>query len=165
MPSDPNDYALNFRDGTLTLRDGGGHSLVVPLEQGDVAITGLTPDMVEPTVYFSRGRRVAARKGQDVEPQISLSTLLNRVTSRDATKPAVLDFLRFRGVYASNVRTNGIAGDLKTVDAELALNTPDGVSYVVCHDVYFGHDINEGDPSTLSLSGPVWGGVDIDPPA
>jgi len=45
MPCTGNDYVTNFRDGTLYLIDGGGTSLTIPLEMGDVNISGLNGDM------------------------------------------------------------------------------------------------------------------------
>ena len=155
MACDGNDYVTNFRDGVLTLFDGAGHSLVVPLEMGDVAISGMNGDMTEHAQYFSRGRKVAVRKTQDLTPTIAFSAMLNRLSSAAALKPAVLDFLRFTGYYATNVRTDGICGDAKTVDCKLALTVPEGTDYIYLRDVIFAFDIGEGDPSSISMSGTV----------
>ena len=76
MACNGNDYVSNFRDGTLYLMDGGGNTLTVPLEMGDVAISGLSGDMTEVAVYRSRGRTVAVRKTNDLQPSIAFSAML-----------------------------------------------------------------------------------------
>ena len=113
MPCTGNDYVTNFRDGTLYLIDGGGTSLTIPLEMGDVNISGLNGDMSEVSVYRSRGKTVTVRKTNDLNPSISASAMLNRFSS--ATKDVIADFIRFTGKYASNVRTSGVCGDVKTL--------------------------------------------------
>lgn len=154
MACNGNDYVSNFRDGTLYLMDGGGNTLTVPLEMGDVAISGLSGDMTEVAVYRSRGRTVAVRKTNDLQPSIAFSAMLNRLSS--VTNNVIADFIRFSGKFASNTRTTGICGDAKTLDAKWQVSTPDGVEQIIVRDVVFTYDISEGDPSSISLSGTIY---------
>ena len=154
MACNSNDYVTNFRDGTLYLIDGAGTTLTIPLEMGDVSITGLNGDMSEVSVYRSRGRTVTVRKTNDLNPAIAASAMLNRFTS--ATKDVIADFIRFTGKYASNVRTNGVCGDTKTIDAKWVVETPDGDETIIVRDVLFNFDLSEGDPSSISLSGTIY---------
>lgn len=154
MACDGNDYVTNFRDGTLYLEDGAGHTLTVPLETGDIAISGLNGDMTERAVYMSRGRIKSVRKTNDIVPTIAFSAMLNRMSS--ATKDVIVDFLRFTGKYATNVRTTGVCGDIKTVNARWVVTTPDGDESITARDVAFGFDLAEGDPSSVSFSGEIY---------
>jgi hypothetical protein len=154
MACNGNDYVSNFRDGTLYLMDGGGNTLTVPLEMGDVAISGLSGDMTEVAVYRSRGRTVAVRKTNDLQPSIAFSAMLNRLSS--VTNNVIADFIRFSGKFASNTRTTGICGDAKTLDAKWQVSTPDGTEQIIVRDVVFTYDISEGDPSSISLSGTIY---------
>ena len=154
MACNGNDYVSNFRDGTLYLLDGAGASLAIPLEMGDVAISGLSGDMREVAVYRSRGRTVAVRTTNDLNPTIAFSAMLNRLSS--VTNNVVADFIRFTGKYATNVRTSGICGDAKTLDAKWVIATPDGNETITVRDVLFTFDLSEGDPSSISLSGTIY---------
>lgn len=154
MACNGNDYVTNFRDGTLYLIDGAGTSLAIPLEMGDVAISGLSGDMTEVSVYRSRGKTVSVRKTNDLNPTIAFSAMLNRVSS--VTNNVVADFIRFSGKYASNVRTTGVCGDTKTLNAKWTVSTPDGDETVIVRDVLFTFDLAEADPSTISLSGTIY---------
>lgn len=156
MACDGNDYVTNFRDGLLVLEDGGGHSLEVPLDMGDIAISGLSADMTEVAVYQSRGRTVSVRKTTEVQPTVNFSAMLQRFGSSTTLKAALLDFVRGKGAYATNVRTSGICGDVYTLDARWQLTTADGTDYIQLRDVRFTADLAEGDPNTISLSGTVY---------
>lgn len=163
MPTcDGNDYITNFTDGVVTLIDGAGHELDVPLGNGDFSLTGLSADGWEQTVYFIRGVPKTQRRTQMVQPSVSLTAALNRLGS--ATKKTVLDFLRFRNYYASNVRSRAVCGDSNTVDVRFKISTPDGYEQIDLYGVFFNIDATEGDPSTISLSGTVLSGqYDITP--
>lgn len=154
MACNANDYVTNFRDGTLYLIDGAGVTLTIPLEMGDVNIAGLNGDMSEVSVYRSRGKTVTVRKTNDINPTISASAMLNRFTS--ATKDVIADFIRFTGKYSTNVRTSGICGDAKTINAKWVVSTPDGDETIIVRDVLFSFDLAEGDPSSISLSGTIY---------
>ena len=159
MACDGNDYVLNFRDGAIILTDGAGHSLTVPLDQGDVAISPLSADMTEVSVYQSRGRTKSIRRTTDIQPTITFSAHLNRLSRSSLgtpSKPALLDFIRRRGAYASNVRSSSICGDVYVIDVKWQLSTPDGTEYVECRAVHFTADLAEGDPDTISLSGTIY---------
>ena len=160
MACDGNDYITNFRDGTLYLIDGAGTTLTVPLDAGDISITGMNGDMAERTVYRTRGRMRTVRKTNDLEAQIAFSAMLNRLSS--VTKDSVLDFVRFKGKYEHNTRTTGICGDVKTVHAKWVISTPDGDEYAYVPDVAFDFDISEGDPSQISMTGTCYNPEDID---
>lgn len=154
MACNGNDYVTNFRDGALYLLDGSGASLTIPLEMGDVSISGLSGDMTEVAVYRSRGKTVAIRKTNDLQPSISFSAMLNRLSS--VTNDVIADFIRFKGKYAGNIRTSGICGDAKTLNAKWVVSTPDGDETIIVRDVVFTFDFSEGDPSSVSLSGTIY---------
>ena len=156
MACDGNDYVTNFRDGVLILEDGAGHSLETPLDMGDVAISGLSADMTELAVYQSRGRTKAVRRTNDVQPSVSFSAMLQRLGSTTASKPALLDFLMRRGLYAGNVRTSHVCGDSYLLTARWQLTVPEGVDYIELRGVSFSADTAEGDPNTISATGTVY---------
>jgi hypothetical protein len=162
MPCDGNDYVTNFRDGTLTLEDGAGHTMVVALDMGDLAISGLTAGQAEVAVYKPRGRTKAIRLTNQTEPTLSFSAMLNRLTASEAAgrlaspKRALLDFLLFRGASKGNTRTGGVCGDVPTLNAKWTLNTVDGPEYVLVKDVHFSVDTAEGDPNMISASGTIY---------
>jgi hypothetical protein len=138
----------------MYLLDGSGNTLTIPLEMGDVAISGLSGDMTEVAVYRSRGRTVAVRRTNDLNPTIAFSAMLNRLSS--TTNDVIADFIRFKGKYSANVRTSGVCGDAKTLDAKWVISTPDGNETIIVRDVLFTFDFSEGDPSSISLSGTVY---------
>lgn len=166
MACDGNDYVTNFRDGILILEDGAGHTLEVPLEMGDVSITGLNAIQAERVVYRSRGRTKSVRRGVDQEISISFSAMLNRLGSTATktnaagkvvpSKPALIDFILFRGAFAGNVGTTHVCGDAKLLTARWQLTVPEGTDYIELHGVGFDLDTAEGDPNTVSASGTVY---------
>lgn len=154
MACNANDYVTNFRDGTLYLIDGAGTQLTIPLEMGDVNISGMNGDMFDVSVYRSRGRTVTVRKTNDINATISASAMLNRFSS--TTRDVIADFIRFAGKYATNVRSSGICGDAKTLNAKWVVSTPDGDETIIVRDVLFSFDLAEGDPSSISLNGTIY---------
>lgn len=147
------EYVCNYRDGALTLIRGS-LSLVVPLEQGNVSIGGLSATNTSKTSYKSRGRTVTVRQSEESEASISLDTLLNRLSS--VTKETVLDFVRGTKKYAGGPWSTAVAGDAQLVDCRWDVNTPDGPEYVNVYAVGFSYDIAEGDPNTVKLSGTIY---------
>lgn len=144
------EYVGNHRDGYLTLIRGS-LSLVVPLEQGNVAIGGHSSTNTTKTSYKSRGRTVTVRQSDEGECSVSFDSLLNRISS--ITKDNVIDFIRGAGKYASGQWSTAVAGDGQLVDAAWNIITPDGPEYVKVYAVSFGFDLAEGDPNTVKFSG------------
>ena len=146
------DYQVsNFRGGEVTLMDGAGHTLVVPLEVGDFAISGITPTNTEMAVYKSRGRTVAVKQTNDVEPSISFSAMLSRMTS--LTKTEVLDFVRFTGYYSTNQAASSICNGGKLLDIKWALETEEGTEYIIARAVGITSiDTGDGDPNSIKFS-------------
>lgn len=155
----------HFTDGQITLADGNGTpvTLTVPLSTGDLSISGLgkDPKARATNVYEARGAITGLRRGAREYPTVSFSAQLADVS--DATDQTVIDFLLKRGSYASNTSTSVAAGDVYTVKITLTIEGTDlGDSAdhtIVMNDVDVRLAIAEGEPSTVTVEGTIYGNV------
>jgi len=149
----------HFTDATLVLKDGTGTpvTLTTQLDNGDLKIDGLTPDLKETHAYYSRGTLVGLRSGNPKHPSLSLSFMQAGLS--DATDDAILDFLLFRNKYSGNTSTTESIGDVKTIIAELTIAYDAETHVFTINDFHPEVAFAEGEPNTISTSGTVYGAV------
>tara|TARA_R110002020_G_scaffold40153_3_gene118893 strand:- start:518 stop:1003 length:486 start_codon:yes stop_codon:yes gene_type:complete len=150
----------NFRDGTLTIEDGTGTPLdvVVQYEAGDFSLSGLTAGQKEVTTYMDRGDLCSVRQTSQTFPSLSFSAHLSDLS--DASEETLPDILLKQGSKSSAVSTLGATADVYTVKLTWSIAEPGGAAHtVVLDDVYCSLDMSEGDPSSFSISGTVYGSI------
>jgi hypothetical protein len=150
----------NFRDGTLTIEDGTGTPLdvVVQYEAGDFSLSGLTAGQKEVTTYADRGDLCSVRHTSQTYPSLSFSAHLSDLS--DASEETLPDILLKQGSKSSAVSTLGANADVYTVKLTWSIAEPGAAAHtVVLDDVYCSLDMSEGDPSSFSISGTVYGSI------
>lgn len=152
--------------GTIVLKDGTGTPLTVTVryDKADFEITGFKASGRETTPYETRGKLRSLRKGKPVYPKIKFSCMVSDISSDD--RETVADFFFKRFAYASRVSTTASIGD---ADAFNLLFTMEGTDYgdaadqaILAEDIAdweFG--FSEGEPNTFSITGTVYGNVDL----
>lgn len=145
----------SFSDGVLTCTDDAGNSATLQLSQGDTAVSGLIDAGRTPTEVQSRGRFVGLRKGQRVAPTLTINAVLS-----SPSDPFIKLLL---GKTAGFVSTSADIGDVATVDGTFSFNYGAESRNVTFDDAYVqSYDINEGDPSTISITLAIVGPVEVD---
>ncbi len=150
----------NFRDGTLTIEDGTGTPLdvIVQYEAGDFSLSGLTAGQKEVTTYMDRGDLGSVRHTNQTFPSLSFSAHMTDIS--DASEETLPDILLKQGSKSSAVSTLGANADVYTVKLTWSIAEPGGAAHtVVLDDVYCSIDMSEGDPSSFSISGTVYGSI------
>lgn len=157
----------HFTDGSITLADGTGTpvTLAVAFTEGDFSVDNITSDNKsrEVNAYEARGVVTSLRRGKRVFPTCSFSCQLADYS--DATERTVLDFIRKKGSYASNVSTTQALGDVYTLNATLTIEGTDLTDpsdhTIVISDAHFVAEFAEGEPNKLTLTGTVYGNVNM----
>lgn len=154
----------NFRDGTLVFADGTTPtpiSLTVQYEAGDFSIDSLNEGLVDTTAYLDRGEFATLRKTNRVFPSFSFTAHLTDLS--DATEKTIYDLARKTGAWASAVSTLGANADAFTVKLTFTIegtNFGDSADHtMVLNDCRVTVSISEGDPSSFSVSGIVYGAI------
>ena len=153
----------NFTAGTITFLDSGGtNSIVLDMENGDYAVTGLGEKLNEVKFYERRGKFKSAAYAERRYLEISLTAMVAQFT--DATADVVTDWILRNGAQASIVSTFGSASAIPfAFDIKFDL---EGTDYgdsadhtFTVHDFVGTVDFSDGDPCTVSISGRCAGEV------
>lgn len=153
----------NFRDGTILLEDGTGTPIAVTVqyEAGDFSISGLSESNTEVTTYLDRGELGSVRKTTRSFPSVSFSAHFTDLS--DATNKTLFDAVNKTGAFASAVSTLGTSSDVYTLKATWTCegtNFGDSADHVlICNSVHFTIDLAEGDPTSFTLNGTVYGAI------
>jgi hypothetical protein len=153
----------NFRDGTITIRDGTGTPLdiVVQYEGGDFSATGFNQGNYEKNVYLDRGEFGSLRKTNRTFPTFTFSAYMTDLS--DGTNENLWDMINKSGAFASAVSTLGASADVYTLEVILAV---EGTNYgdasdhtLTLDDCVLSIDFAEGDPNKFTVSGTVYGTI------
>lgn len=153
----------NFRDGTITLKDGTGTPLdvIVQFEDGDFNIAGLNQGNYEVTPYLDRGEFSSLRKTNRKFPAFSFTAKMTELS--DATNENLLDMVMKSGAFAAAVSTLGASADVFTLDVVLAVegsNYGDASDHTLTmEDCHLSIDFSEGDPNKFTVNGTVYGTI------
>jgi hypothetical protein len=154
----------NFRDGTITIKDGTGTpiAMTVEFEAGDFSITGLNQGNTEATTYLDRGELGTVRKTSRTFPTFSFSAHMTDLS--DTTNKTIYDAVnKTAGTpWASAVSTitNSDVYGLDLVISIEGSNFGDPTDHVLtlvgCH---LSIDFAEGDPNSFTINGTVYGAI------
>lgn len=153
--------------GTLTISDGTtptALSLELGYDNGDFAVSGLADVLNEVTPVQRRGRHVGVIHGARTYPQLSFTGIL--MSLQHASAPGSFEeFLAGLNAYSARVG-KGPTGSPTLLDLEWKV---EGTTFgdendisVIFRDVYWTWDLSEGQPSTFSYTGTVYGAVEGD---
>lgn len=146
------------KDGVLTISDGAGTPLTfaVPYTDGDLQLAGVRKGGMQTQAFKTRGQTYSVRETEDAPVAFSFNCHFNGLD--DATSAAMLDIVAKLGTWASATSTLPTsAGDAWMVQLAWAIEgTARGSTSD--HSLTFKYctiqaDIQEGVPSTLSISG------------
>ena len=154
----------NFRDGNLLIGDGTTPTpidITIQYEAGDFSIDGLNEGLVETTAYLDRGVFATLRKTNASFPTFTFSAHFTDLS--DSTSKTIYDVVRKTGAFASAVSTLGANADAMTYKLTW---TCEGTSFgdstdhvLVLNDCRLSVSIAEGDPTSFSVSGTVYGAI------
>ena len=154
----------NFRDGTLLIGDGTTPTpidITIQYEAGDFSIDGLNEGLVETTAYLDRGVFATLRKTNASFPTFTFSAHFTDLS--DSTSKTIYDVVRKTGAFASAVSTLGANADAMTYKVTFTIegtNFGDSADHVlVLNDCRLSVSIAEGDPTSFSVSGTVYGAI------
>lgn len=153
----------NFRDGTITLKDGTGTpiALNVEFEAGDFSISGLSANShAEVTTYLDRGSLGTVRLTNQTFPTFSFTAHMTDLS--DATNKTLYDAVNKTGTFASAVSTitNSDAYGLDVVVSIEGSNLGDPTDHVLTMvGCRLSLDFSEGDPNSFSINGTVYGSI------
>lgn len=144
------------KDGVLTISDGAALSFAVPYTDGDLQLSGVRKGGMQVQIFKTRGRAYSVRETEDAPVAYAFSCHFNGLD--DATSAAMLDIVAKLGTWASATSTLPTsAGDAWMVQLAWAI---EGTARGSTADHSFtlkyctiACDIQEGTPSTLSISG------------
>tara|TARA_Y100001938_G_C8098452_1_gene439823 strand:- start:1949 stop:2449 length:501 start_codon:yes stop_codon:yes gene_type:complete len=150
------------RDGSITLKDGGGVTLVVAFEEGNFSVDVPKDDQ---TVIRDRSTIVTIRKGDEQPITGSFSFFFRDFTDNEAG--SVRDFIHKENFYSGNTSTGStgtpfvehycIDIDFEvdgTLDGNTSANPKMTLSKAVCT-----FSLSEGDPGTYTINFTSYGGV------
>lgn len=156
----------NFVKGSVRFADGTGTpvTLVVPCDQGNYALTGLSAKLNQPIKVESRGRFKSLIRGPRIYPQFSLMAYVGNLIGATTSAPgSELEMLFGKGAYSANISTLGASREM-TIDVRLTVEGTDwgdtADETIDLEDVICSIDFNEsGEGNTISITGEVLGAV------
>ena len=135
------------RDGTITLKDGGGNTYVVAYENGDLSFDG--------------GTIVGLRKGDDPVPSMSFTVMMRDFQA--SSGGSLIDFLDKTGGASGATSTGGVGYEQYLIDIQFdAEGTAHGDSNdhrATAAKALCTWSFSEGDPDTISVSAAIYGGI------
>lgn len=156
-------FIKNLNNGTLTIQDGTGSPIdvIVPFDNGDFSISGLSQKLNEVVAYESRGTLNTVRHTSRTYPTFSFTTQMAKFTS--ATDTSVSDAILQNGAFASAVSTLSANADVYTLFLTFDVEGTDfgdsGDHQLTLDDCHCTIDFSEGDPNSFSISGTVYGTI------
>lgn len=149
--------------GKLTIIDGSDIplELVLAYDLGDFSISDLRAVLNEVVAVQRRGQHVGVVHGARVYPTISFSSILMSLTHA-ATPGSVEEMILKRGAYAASkgqgaVGTPRLLGLKWTVEGSLFGDEGDIEVFMSGVDLVL--SLSEGQPTTVSISGTIYGAV------
>jgi hypothetical protein len=163
----PATFAANFSHGSITVTDGTPSTpldITLDVDNGDLSISGLAAVLREVVAYERRGTLHAVALGSRTYPEVSFSAMLANWSKATTGSPLADMILGTSGSeYAARIGTLGSTHPVVTFNVTFEFTDYDGTSHdLTLHDVHVVFDFAEGDPSTLSFSGTVYGEIDGD---
>ena len=157
----------NFRDGSLLIKDSTGTpvSITVQFEEGNFSLSGLQQDLTEVSAYLDRGSLCSLRKTNQVFPTFSFSSYMTHFTSGGSGAISILEFIK--QVDGGSSLTSGSAskGDVMTFEVSITVEGTDfsdtSDHKITMAECVLSVDYAEGDPSTFSVSGTVYGTISV----
>ena len=158
----PASFISNFSHGQIILTDSGAASTVtMTLDQGDFSASGLADRLREIAAYETRGTLRGVALTNRTYPTISFTSLISEWS--DASAGTVLDLITGAGEFSGRTGTLGANHPVVCLDVEFKFTDYDAAVHdLKFHDVNLQFDYSEGDPSSISLSGTVYGEIDGD---
>ncbi len=157
-------------DGSITLLDGTGTPLTLTarFSTGDFSASGLKAKLRDTTVYQPRGVVASIRHTTRTFPTVSFSCQLAEFSS--STTGTIMDFITARAGSPFSARVSTLTGganaevfccDVKiTVEGSNHGDSSDGTSTFEDWEISF--DFAEGEPNSITLTGPVYGAISGD---
>ena len=102
------------RDGTITLKDGGGNTYVVAYENGDLSFDGGAK--ADRIVIKDRGTIVGLRKGDDPVPSMSFTVMMRDFQA--SSGGSLIDFLDKTGGASGATSTGGVGYEQYLIDIQ-----------------------------------------------
>lgn len=160
MPS--SNIPKNFRDGTLTLIDGAGTTIVVTGDFGDFKVSEMKATQRETSPYQTRGDLIGLRHTNRIFGTLSFSAIMRSFSNGSpGSSGNFVDAVLFQKFYASLVSTTLAIGDVKTLDVKLTIEGTDlGDSSdhtATWEDVELKLAFEEGDPNRFNVTGDIYG--------
>lgn len=164
-----NTVVKHFTDSTLTLNDATGVPLTATtsFDRGDLTISGLKPKLREVVAYETKGALRSVRHGARTYPTVSFSLVFTEWED-DATLTTVMSALLKQGTFSAGVSQLGAGTDvpwaLDIVFATEGTNAGDARDSTITLANVGNLEVNfsEGSPSTLSVTGTVYGAISGD---
>jgi hypothetical protein len=163
-------FVKNQNDGSVTLKaNGGTPSITLAFDSGDFSATGIKRKLQDTNAYQRRGALTTVRHTTRNFPTISFTAQFTNFEGNEgggSNGNPLEAALGDGGTWGSANSTLGANADVYTLDVEFVVEGSDfgdsGDHDVTFHDVELSWDISEGDPTTVSFSGTVYGEIDGD---
>lgn len=155
----------SFGSGSVILADGTGSPLqvTVDFDQGDFSLSGMKAALKDTTSYQTRGELRSVRHTARTFPTISFSAMMSEFTDTAAGTAVDMIMGKTGTPYAARVSTLGASADVTTFKVTILVEGTDmGDSQdhtITLDDVELSFDYSEGDPSSFSFTGTVWGAI------
>jgi hypothetical protein len=158
----------NFLAAVVRFSDGTGTpvTLVLDLDQGNYALSGLMAKLNELVKFESRGKFKGLGRGNRAYPQFSLGAwVANLIGSATSGTGTPLEFVFGKGAYSANLSTLGASREI-TIDIRLTIEgTAHGdaaAETIDLEDVVITLDFQEGpEGNVINMQGEVCGAVVI----
>ena len=148
----------NFRDGSIQLKRGA-NTYTVAYEAGDFQLTEPRPDV---SIVYDRGEIAGLRKTNMQPGSFSFSAHLRSVA--DAVDVTMIDFINKTGAASAFSTTGGTGYEPDLIDIVFTIEASNHEAAVEDNTLTITSvralwDIAEGDPSTISVTGEIYGTV------
>jgi len=155
----------NFRDGTITIKDGTGTpiAMTVEFEAGDFSISGLSANSnTGVTTYLDRGVLGSVRLTNQTFPTFSFTAHMTDLS--DSTNKTLYDAInKTAGTPWASAVSTITSSDVYGLDVVISIegsNLGDPTDHVLtlvgCR---LSLDFSEGDPNSFSINGTVFGSI------
>lgn len=157
----------NMRDGTVIIKDSTGTpvQITVQFEEGNFSLSGLQQDLTEVSAYMDRGSLCSLRKTSQVFPTFSLSAYMTHFTSGGSGAISILEFIKQQDGGSSLTSGSAAKGDVMTFEVAIVVEGTDfgdtSDHKITLAECLLSADFAEGDPSTFSISGTVYGAITV----
>lgn len=149
------------KDGQCKIADGAGSpiSLIIPYEDGDLQMTGLTEGQMAIAEFRSRGHVYSVRKTEDRPVEFTFTCHATQFLS-DGTTATPFDVVMKKGVWASATSTGPNTGDATLYKftwtgerSDFGATSDNTVVFKYCR---FEMDFSEGIPGKFTIKGTAY---------